>query len=171
MNPTSGIWAGHLHIWTEENKFSLLWESMSDMCFGWCRYSEQITQSFILAWSYYIKQVFHLYGCGEFHHLECSFYAMWSRLPLYKHPYLSQWFRVYGRRRLWALTALLQKIKAPTPATKPRKLSQGVLCCRALPFGGLWFPLKQWGLQMGLLGRDHATAHVGISCHHPSGWN
>lgn len=53
------------------------------------------------------------------------------------------------------------KIKAPTPATKPRKLSQGEFCCRALPFGGLWFPLKKHTLQMGLLGRDRATACVG----------
>lgn len=56
---------------------------------------------------------------------------------------------------------LLLKIKAPTPANKPRKPSQGELSCRALPFGGLWFPLKQHRLQMGLLGRDCATACVG----------
>lgn len=56
---------------------------------------------------------------------------------------------------------LLLKIKAPTPANKPRKPSQGELFCRALPLGGLWFPLKQHRLQMGLLGRDHVTACVG----------
>lgn len=84
--------------------------------------------------------------------------ALW----LYKHPYLSHWFRVCKRkRRLWDLMTLPLKIKAPTPATKPLKLSQGELCYRALPFGGLWFPLKQHGLQMGLLGRHRATACVG----------
>lgn len=53
------------------------------------------------------------------------------------------------------------QIKAPRPATKPRKLSQGQFCCRVLPFSGLWFVLKQCTLQMGLLGRDRATACVG----------
>lgn len=122
------------------------------VCFRLCRYSEQITQCFILDWRYcpgllliWIGRVPLQYGAGEAWHCHCtrsiplpSVQGLWEEEDVWWH---SPWRSKHPHH----------KSNQTTKTFSRRAVLKGS------DFWCLLFPLNQHSLEMGLFGRDHHT--------------